>query len=248
MLNIGNTIKFILKTDSTNKYTTKYIAENEPESGTVFLAYKQTDGKGHMNNRWESEAGMNLTFSIFLKPDFITVYQQYMISKIVCLGIKSFIERFVNESVTIKWPNDIYVGSQKICGILIENAVMDNHICHSIVGIGLNINQMSFSQSLPNPVSLKMITGKDYKTEELLTLLLNDIDHFYELLKTSKNSDIDASFEQSLYLFETIGMFKDANHEFHGTIKGVNDIGQLMIEKQNGTVNFYHFKEVVYIH
>ena len=248
MFNIGNTIKFIRKTDSTNKYTIKYIAENEVESGTVFLAYEQTDGKGHMNNRWESEAGMNLTFSIFLKPDFITVYQQYMISKIVCLGIKHFLDRFINEAVTIKWPNDIYVGTRKICGILIENTVMDNQICYSIAGIGLNINQMSFSQSLPNPVSLKMITGKDHKTEELLSLLLNDIDHFYELLKTGKNTDIDTSFEQSLYLFKTIGLFKDANHEFYGTIKGVNDIGQLMIEEKNGTVNFYHFKEVVYIH
>ena len=248
MSNIGNTIKFIQKTDSTNKYTNKYISENEVENGTVFLAYEQTDGKGHLNNHWESEAGMNLTLSIFLKSDFITVSKQYMISKIVCLGIKKFLGRFINESVTIKWPNDIYVGTRKICGILIENAIMYTLIDYSIIGIGLNINQISFSESLPNPVSLKMITGKDYKTEELLTILLNDIDHFYDLLKAGRTDDIDICFKQSLYRFETVALFKDANNEFYGTIKGVDDIGQLMIEKNNRIMHLYHFKEIVFIH
>ena len=247
-LHIGNTIRFISKTDSTNKHTIREIADNEIEDGTVFLAYEQTEGRGQMKNRWESEAGKNLTFSIFLRPDFLPVNQQFMISKVVCLGLKFFLQHHVNDPITVKWPNDIYVNDKKICGILIENAVMNKQICYSVVGIGLNINQVSFHSDLPNPVSLKIITGKDYNTDELLTELLYEIDSYYTLLKTGLTNEIDSSYVNSLYMLGTTGMFRDKDRQFCGTIKGINNIGQLIVEDVEGVSRVYQFKEVEFLH
>ena len=248
MLHIGNTIRLISKTDSTNKYTIRKLADNEIEEGAVFLAHEQTKGRGQMNNRWESEPRMNLTFSIFLRPEFLPVNQQFMISKIVCLGLKNFLQHHIDESVTVKWPNDIYVNDKKICGILIENAVMNSRICYSVVGIGLNVNQVSFHPDLPNPVSMKMITGKDFKTDELLSDLLKEIDYYYTLLKSGLAKEINTSYRNSLYMLEIVGVFRDKDHQFHGVIKGINNIGQLVVEDTEGVSMAYHFKEIEFLH
>lgn len=243
---IGQAIINIESTLSTNNYATSQVRENEVKAGTVFLAYDQTAGRGQLENKWESEAGKNLTFSIFLKPTFLDIRKQFMLSKAVCLGMEKCLSKLV-EGVHIKWPNDIYVGDQKICGILIENAIMNGRISQSIVGIGLNVNQSRFLSDAPNPVSLKMISGKDYQLEELLTDLLKEIDFFHCLLEEGNFDELDQQFLKKLYRREEWYSFKDENHQYIGKIVGVNKIGQLRIQEKNGLIHEYHFKEVTYL-
>lgn len=244
--NIGHTIIKIERTASTNNYATSQVRENEIEAGTVFLAYDQTAGRGQLANRWESEAEKNLTFSIFLQPVFLDIRKQFMLSKAVCLGLESFLSQCV-EGVKIKWPNDIYVADRKICGILIENAIMNGRISQSIVGIGLNINQTRFFSDAPNPVSLKMLTGNDYALDDLLTDLLRQIDRYYQELVAEKFEQLDLEFQQKLYRLEEWHPFQDEKHHYTGKIVGVNEIGQLKIEERDGPVHAYHFKEVAYL-
>ena len=243
---IGNTIIYIPKIKSTNLYAISQIPDKEVKPGTVFLTYNQTEGRGQLDNKWESESGKNLTFSVFLKPSVVEIKSQFMISKMVTLGIVSFLNDYIND-VKIKWPNDIYVGDRKICGILIENAVMQKNIFWSVAGIGLNINQTVFLSDVPNPVSLKNITGRDYDLPKILDKLLKKIDFYYHELFDGKYEDVDAKFLKYLYRLNKWGDFADKNHKYKGKIVGVNDIGQLQIEEEAGNVNTYNFKEVRFL-
>jgi len=243
---IGSIIISVSQVQSTNLYAISQLSDKEIEPGTVFLTYNQTAGRGQLNNHWESENGKNLTFSIFLKPSVVKIQKQFMISKVVSLGIVSFLNDYVND-IHIKWPNDIYVGDKKICGILIENAVMQKNIFWSVVGIGLNINQTVFLSDAPNPVSIKNITGKDYDLTKMLDLLLNKIDFYYRELVEGKYEELDVKFLKYLYRMYEWCDFKDKSHEYKGKIIGVNDIGQLQIEEESGNVNTYNFKEVKFL-
>ncbi|HKJ42229.1 MAG TPA: biotin--[acetyl-CoA-carboxylase] ligase [Sunxiuqinia sp.] len=243
---IGETIIYIESTKSTNNYASEQVRENEVEGGTVFLTYNQTAGRGQLANTWESEPERNLTFSIFIRPDFLEIARQFMLSKVVCFGLQQFLSRYVDR-VTIKWPNDIYVGDRKICGILIENAVMNGKITQSIIGVGLNVNQTEFLSNAPNPVSLKMLTGRKHDLKELISELLETVDHSYRKLANGQFKAIDKGFLNNLYHFQSWHSYKDKDHSYTGKIVGVNSIGQLRIQEKDGPVWEYHFKEVEYL-
>lgn len=243
---IGHTMIHVDRTESTNNYAISQVAVNEVEDGAVFLTYRQTAGRGQRNNRWESEDGKNLTFSIFLKPSFLEIHRQFMLSKMVCLGLVSFLSRHT-EGVKIKWPNDIYVGGRKICGILIENAIMGSTISQSVIGIGLNMNQTRFLSPAPNPVSLKMVTGKEYPLEVSFRELLNAIDLWYVRLREGRYRELDEAFHENLYRLDEWHRYRDETHAYTGMITGVNAIGQLCIREQDGQAHEYHFKEVEYL-
>ena len=161
------------ETDSTNRWLRAYMQAprplvpegSYPESGeqaVVVVAEYQTAGKGCGENSWESERGKNLTFSVLLHPTEISANCQFRISEAVSVALCETIERLfrplspadgsphLGERIMIKWPNDIYVGDRKICGILIENMLWGRIIDESIVGIGLNVNQKAFLSDAPN--------------------------------------------------------------------------------------------------
>lgn len=244
---IGSKIIQLIKVDSTNNYARGIIGNREAEEGTVVLAYNQFSGRGQKENQWESEPGKNLTFSIILYPDFLKNEQQYLISKIISLGICTLLQRYINNNIRIKWPNDIYIKNKKIGGILIENSVMHEEIYYCIAGIGLNINQDMFGKHLYNPVSLKIITGKEFETEELLRQLLAIIDEYYSRLRKGKIKSIDDEFNSRLYLIDKMARFSDKKGEFNGMILGVNEFGQLLIDKEDKNKVCYSFKEVEFI-
>jgi len=113
--------------------------------GTVFLAYEQTSGRGQLKNSWESSPGENLLFSIVLYPGFLEIRRQFMLSKVVTLGIYKAIHKYV-DNLRIKWPNDIYSGNQKLGGILIENSIMSGLLKSSVVGNWLECQSNGFPQ------------------------------------------------------------------------------------------------------
>jgi BirA family biotin operon repressor/biotin-[acetyl-CoA-carboxylase] ligase len=243
---IGNDIVRLTETDSTNNYANGQIRNFEVPEGTVFLAYEQTAGRGQVKNLWESETGKNLTFSIVVYPDFLEIRSQFMLSKVVSLGIYSALSKYVG-SLKIKWPNDIYAGNQKLGGILIENSIMYGLLKSSVIGIGLNVNQIHFKSNAPNPVSLSMLTNQHFDCDEILTEVLSGIDLYYALLRVGEYSRIDTEFIASLYRLNERHCFKAENEIFEGEIIGVNEIGQLLIQRTDGEVLDFHFKEVEFL-
>ena len=243
---IGNLIVRLEVTDSTNNYANRQIRENGLSEGTVFLAHEQTSGRGQQKNVWESEPGENLLFSIVLCPDFLEIRRQFKLSKVVTLGIYKALNKYV-DSLRIKWPNDIYAGDQKLGGILIENSVMSGLLKSAIVGIGLNVNQTVFYSDAPNPVSLQLLTNQHYDCEVILSEILSGINWYYALLRDGQEDVIDQEFISVLYRLNEIHFYKAEDDIFEGEIIGVNEIGQLIIRKDDGTIVEFHFKEVEFL-
>lgn len=239
-------IVFLTELESTNNYANQLILSNAAEEGTVVLAQYQITGKGQRGNSWESEKGKNLLASIVVYPNFLFVGKQFLLSKVVGLALAEFLKNRI-DGVSIKWPNDIYVGDKKIAGILIENSVKGNFLDSSVLGIGLNLNQELFLSDAPNPVSLKQLTGKDYGIEEVLQDIRRGIFDWYEKLKSGNYSEIDLAYFNLLFRKKKWSGFKKEGVEFEAKIIGIGEFGQLQLENRKGDKSEYMFKEIEFV-
>jgi BirA family biotin operon repressor/biotin-[acetyl-CoA-carboxylase] ligase len=244
---IGSNIIELNSTKSTNNYANGLLSENETPDGTVVLAYEQTAGRGQLTNFWESEPRMNLTFSIVVYPSFLEISRQFMLSKVVTLGVYSALNKYV-DNLRIKWPNDIYAGNKKLGGVLIENSIMGGLIKSAVIGVGINVNQTIFRSNAPNPVSLKILTNQHFDCRQILDEILSSIDFYYSILKSSDEARIDDEFIQTLFRINEKHWFRSENQNFEGEIIGVNEIGQLLIKASSGEIREFHFKEVEFLY
>jgi len=221
----------------------------EWESMSVLWALEQTAGRGQRGNTWFAAPGENLTFSIVLKeniPAADAAWLNYAISEAVAqfLGQKGV-------NCKVKWPNDIYVGGRKICGILIENTLQGDVLAASVIGVGLNINQTEFPQ-LALATSLKKCTGQDYDLEECLRELIGIFEGFVPALKDEeKRADLFRAYDAHLFQKGSVATYRDMASEarFQGIILGVDPAdGRLRIHDVDaGEDRLYRFKEVSYI-
>lgn len=234
--------------DSTNKHIQLLLENEDLLEGTVIWADEQTDGRGYGDNKWESMPGKNLLLSLILKPQFIKASEQFILTEIVSLALVSLIKKHLpNRNVSIKWPNDIYVDNMKIAGILIQNTIRGSQIGHSILGVGLNINQKEFSKKLPNPVSLAKLSGLDYAIEDILHDLLAHINRYYSHTFSSKGcQELRKEYYSYLFRFEEWSRFKGAE-EFTAKIKGINEYGQLSLQLESGETKEYGFKDIEFV-
>ena len=144
---------------STNTELREHISEYDNLS--VVATVEQSAGRGQGDHSWYASPGKNLTFSIVFKPERLNAADALYLSRITTLSLLSYLKNKGVEA-RIKWPNDIWVGEKKICGILIENILNAQWVESSIIGIGLNLNEENWPEELPNPVSLHELTGKLY--------------------------------------------------------------------------------------
>lgn len=231
---------------STNSYLFDLAGKQDAEEGLVIITDNQTAGKGLGNNTWESQAGKNLTFSILIKPGFLRAEQQFVITQLVSLAILGVCKKILGgDYLKIKWPNDIYAGNKKLAGILIQNIVKGNSISYSIIGIGLNVNQQVFVSDAPNPVSMIQLLGEALDRGSLLDEILNEFDNAYsDFMKIPETIGLDRNFIDNLYGIGESRFFIDKDGRFEGMIVGVNDYGQLLIKKAEGSICVYAYKEV----
>ncbi len=237
-----NSIIWLEKTDSTNKFVKTLINNNAIKNGTIIAAKEQTNGKGQQNNIWQTEPNHNLTFSLYLEFNIKAIHQFY-ISKIIALSIHEFISKKVN-NVTIKWPNDIYIDNKKVAGILIENTIQGENITKSIIGVGININQINFDKSIPNPISLKSITKKTYNLKNVLIEISHLINS--KLMLINNFNTIDNLYNKLLYKLNTESSFTYNNNIFIGKILGTEQDGRIKIKTQN-LIKRFGFHEIKYI-
>jgi BirA family biotin operon repressor/biotin-[acetyl-CoA-carboxylase] ligase len=243
---IGSDLLFIENLPSTNTHTLGLLKKNDLKEGTIVYTNYQSAGKGYSGNEWESEDGKNLLISIVLYPYFIKPEDQFIISMTISLGICDFLERFI-PICSIKWPNDIYVNNDKIAGILIESSVIGESIKSTVAGIGLNINQERFLGPAPNPISLRILTGINYDLNECLIQLGSSLDCRYKHLIAGDSSQIKKEYVSKLYCLNQWREFKELNGIWSGRLLDVGDYGRLRIEKKNGEISEYSFKEIEFI-
>ncbi len=240
---IGSEIICHSEVPSTNDLAAHLIKNNKPAEGTIIRADFQSAGRGRSGNSWESENGKNLLLSIILFPDFLRPENQFLLSMAISLGIRDFLRNHI-ATCTIKWPNDIYADDAKIAGILIENSLTGTNIESSVAGIGLNINQTSFSGSAVNPVSLKQLTGIDYDLSECLGRLSACLDKRYKQLVRGMTYEIREDYLSSLYRFREWHSFRSIHGIFTGRIISVTDAGLLQVEDRISGVREFNFREI----
>lgn len=231
-------IEHINETDSTNYW----LREHATTSGEMVVWTDfQTAGRGQGSNRWESERGKNLTFSMLIHPQDVPAERQFVISMAISNAIRLVLQGLTSEAVSIKWPNDIYVGHRKICGILIENRLTGHTIKDCIIGVGLNVNQREFRSDAPNPVSLAQLTGQEYDREALLDDILKAFQQ-QSLVSPATGSE----YRQHLYRREGYHIYCDAAGSFEARMVTVEDDGHLLLCDRNGHERRYAFKEVAF--
>lgn len=234
-------ITWLDEVDSTNTRMAQMLDVNTP-SGTVIAARCQNAGRGQRGNTWEAEPGKNLSFSMLLRPAGTPARCQFRISQAVALAIVSVLRPMLaGHDVAVKWPNDIYVGNRKICGILIENTITGQDIAHSIAGIGINVNQSVFRSDAPNPVSIIQLTGHETPLEPLLEKFAAEILRYLAFDAETLQSEYMRSLwrkERSRYRDVATG------REFEAAITDIGRMGHLMLTDTDGREMTYAFKEV----
>ena len=181
-LQAGGGIIWVESTESTNSELRRRIGELDNLS--VIAAREQTAGRGQGDHSWFSSPATNLTFSILFRfgegfPVTLGSSDAVLVTQITTLAIRDhLLSRGIGSR--IKWPNDIWTGDRKICGILIENSSMGGMVTSSIVGIGLNVNETGWPAGLPNPVSMRELSGKVYNLDEELRILAGRLRSRYE--------------------------------------------------------------------
>lgn len=219
--------------------------KSDLENYTVIVAEEQTKGRGQQRNSWLSEASKNLTMSIFIDDLDLKIYNQKYLNFAISLAIFKTLTALKIENLSIKWPNDIMSVNKKICGILIENSISSNKIYASIIGIGLNVNQIQFPKSLKNASSLKALTNKTYDLDNLLIKLIKEIRSSIKILSLEKYTQLEQQYLSVLYKKNIPTMFKNSEDVlFMGKILGISDSGNLLIELEDDIIKEFGIKEV----
>ncbi len=255
-------------TASTNTWLSEHIAGGgEPlfSDGDAVVTYRQTDGRGQKGNHWESQPDRNICMSLLLCPANIAASESFLLSEIVSIGVCRLLSGVLTDrpaelpvQPAIKWPNDIYVGDRKICGILIENRLEGSRIAASVVGIGLNVNQERFLSDAPNPVSIRQLSGEELDLTELSAALQGHILSLYHDFEQGKVTaeDIQREYWERLYRRDGWYFFRDTSHgefdtshrEFEARIVNVDTQGFLTLQvRADGSLRKYAFKELNYI-
>ena len=232
--------------DSTNAYLQRKQSEADIRNWVV-SANEQTAGKGMGTNGWESAKGQNLTFSLALDTSFLPAERQFLLSEAVPLGIVKVLDSFLSvEKLFIKWPNDIYYDGHKLAGILINSTIKANMMNTSIIGIGLNVNQMKFQDWPTHPISLKQITGKDYALQPLLEQIAESVAAEVERLK--KNSPaIEQDYLSRLFRYRTWADYRVGEKTLRLFMTGIDPFGRLLLVDETNKPYCFDIKEIKFV-
>lgn len=246
---VGQNLIKLSAVDSTNNYLKNLLSNSEPlPEGTVIMADHQYAGRGQQGNVWKAEAGKSLTFSLLLRPNFLLVQQQFDLNMLVSVALNNVLLKYLPLNLSVKWPNDIYIGDQKIGGILIENVVAGNTIKQSIIGIGLNVNQKKFDDDLNGrTTSISQILQQDVNLMVLLAELCTQVEQLYLKLRLGKSTQLKDLYVSKLYRLNRLARYSANGEVFEGMIEGISEFGLLKIRTCDGNTHEFGFKEVVFI-
>ena len=247
-----NAIIELSSIDSTNNYALSLLrAPNMTERqktvqhGTAVFAHEQWAGKGQRGKIWQTQAGENIQLSVIINPKGLQIQQQFILSALTAVVARNFFEKYAQTDITIKWPNDIYFQDRKAGGILIENIITGSHWKWAVTGIGLNINQTHFDPALPNPVSLKQITGKNFDCLQLAQELRTAILKKWGIILAGAINDIVEEYNNHLYKRHQKVKLKKDSRVFEAVIKNVTASGQLIVE--HAIEERFNFGELVWL-
>ncbi len=242
---IGKKVVYLPSCHSTNAIAAELVRNAVFENGTVVITNEQTQGRGQRGTTWVSGSGLNLTFSIILRPVDLSVADQFIISQTVAIAVVKYLQGY-GQVASIKWPNDIYVGDKKICGTLIENSIQGTKISTSVIGIGLNINQLNFDQFRGTSLALALNHGLNLPDE--FSGLVGLLDHYFDLLFNGEHELIRTMYLDSLLGLGVLKQFRMGTEIVYGTITGISKWGRLCFRPHNHLeIKEFDIKEIEWI-
>lgn len=228
MQRIGRPFNIIESVDSTNRLAMDAGSNDTADSGTVFFAMEQTAGRGQRGRTWHSEQGANIMMSVLLEPRGLEPSNTFPLSCAAAVAASDFFRKYAGDETAIKWPNDLYWRNRKAGGILIENLIRGKSWRYAIIGFGININQVVFDPELPNPVSLRQITGSRFDTVELARELCVCFElRLNELNETGLQPILDV-FNERCYGRGHRFTFNKGGIPFSAEVLGVDETGSLI--------------------
>jgi len=242
---IGMKRKHLPDTGSTNAVLREWLMQGKIQPPAVLRADYQLSGKGQSGNSWRGDPGKNLLISFLLHPAFLSASEQFMLSKVAALALFELL-RDLELNPVIKWPNDLLLEEKKLAGILIEHGISGTEIKHSIIGIGLNVNQEVFPV-FPRPATSLILEGKKKQKPEDLALVLEEkLMEGCRLLEEGGAEQINAHYLEHLYGRGQVLPFSSAGREFTGIIRGIGAFGHLLVE-QDETLMEYGMQEISFL-
>ncbi len=238
--------------ESTNSYLQNLLDNGEDVADNIVVTDFQTSGKGQGKNVWHSEEGKNLLFSITLDMSFLKAEDQFLLTQMVSVAVIDVLKKYLpEENLFIKWPNDIYFNDKKIAGVLIKNEIKGMMMGTSIIGIGLNVNQTDFDESLPNPISMKIIMGKDYDLEKILLEVTESLSHQVTKCQSQRQchrqSPIANSYINHLYRYKQWAFYEHEGRLKEMMIIGYDRFGRLMLKEKNNREVICDLKEITFV-
>lgn len=234
--------------DSTNSFLKELVLNSAVENFTVVVTDRQLKGRGQQGSSWLSEPFNNLIFSVFVTFDAFNILDNKYLNFAVALAIFDALKEESIPAVSIKWPNDILSGNKKICGVLIENSLKGTEISSSIIGIGLNVNQTSFPDSLKKASSLKLLSDKDFKLDKLLESIVSKLKIKIEMLNSKDFQTLEMEYLNVLHKKNIPTMFRNSQDVlFMGIICGISKEGKLQITLEDETIQEFGIKEVSFL-
>ena len=242
---MGHSLVFMPECHSTNDEAAKMIeSQAMVAEGSVIITNCQTAGRGQRGNSWLSEPEKNLTFSLVIKPSFLLAKDQFYLNKVFSLGLFDYLTGALPRKVRVKWPNDLMVDGKKICGMLIENHLQGQTIQHSIVGIGLNVNQQRFSISTATSMIAQL--RQALVLQDVLEGVLESLEKRYLQLRSAGREHLDEAYCESLYWIGEKHLFKTGAELAEGVITGVDEAGKLKINI-DGTTEYFDLKQIQFL-
>lgn len=227
MANFKFRLKEIDVVDSTNNYL-RALDFKRLKSGFCVLAEYQSGGKGQRGKAWKAAPGQNLTFSFFLELGQLPPSHQFKLSQLVSLSVLNTVNKLTGISADIKWPNDIMVNRQKVAGILIENFIQEGKL-NSVVGIGINVNQINFENYTPKATSLRLLTEEIFNTKLVLSIFEHEFSRLYEKLSPG-HGKLEQAYRSKLYAMGEMHDFETSDGNFLvAEVLGVDRFGRLIL-------------------
>ena len=230
---------------STNDWLMMRISNQKFHEGTVVFALAQTNGKGQRGSKWFSKPYKSLTFSVLLKPSFLSPIHAFDLSICIALALLDSLNK-LRSGFKIKWPNDIYFEDKKIAGILIENQMNRSVYQNAVIGIGLNVNQLHFDE-LSNAISLKQILGIEFPIEKVMEHICESLEARYLMLRSGHFKHLKKAYMSNLNGLNQLQSFMVDNTKLNGKIIDVLRNGFLQIELMDGTIRDYDIKEIKFL-
>ena len=205
----------------------------------------QTRGHGQVGTLWESDCGENLMFTFVYRPKDVRATEQFYLSEVACLAVAQTLDAYV-EGVSVKWPNDVYVGEKKICGMLLNHQLKGAMVESTMVGIGINVNQSQFVSDAPNPISLQQLLGHRIDTEAVLESFVRHFETLYMWWIRGEKTRLRNLYQQRLFRREGQHLYLDSatGEVFSATIEQVAPTGLLTLRDNAGELRTFDFKAV----